>query len=215
MFKVDLGERVELNGFTRHGIERLSPSQINKFIECPSAYVAQYLLGHRFPSGAPAYRGRAVETGLHRALYGDDLSACIRVAEKQFQEELAEEAGPTTIEEDVARDKEFDAIPDMVTLAADELADFGMPDGKNDAPQRQVIANAKFDTYSIPIMGYVDFTFSDFDLVVDLKTTFPPALGDARKPCPPADHLRRSHGPDGQVPVCDAEKDDLAVRRGF
>ena len=49
------------NPFKAHGINYLSPSSINTYINDTSLWVARYLFGARSPSGASAVRGIAQE----------------------------------------------------------------------------------------------------------------------------------------------------------
>ena len=74
-----------MNPFFHHGVLHLSPSSVNMFTQSPSAWIAKALLGHKFSSGAPAWRGIAVEDALsHYVFEKGDEKVCHDLAIAKF-----------------------------------------------------------------------------------------------------------------------------------
>ena len=75
------------NGFEKHGLSRVSVSQINKFRESPSAWACQYLGGAKFSVGWAAIQGFAVEAGVEWGVFnGVDTPECVEKAIEQLKE---------------------------------------------------------------------------------------------------------------------------------
>jgi hypothetical protein len=156
--------------FTRHGIEHLSASSINLWAAQPALWVMERLLGRRTPPGITAARGRAVEYGVHLGLSNPQLSIeqCIDGAEREF-------ARQTALSSDPRRDDERKKLAGWVRGALVELRQYGTPDGFQEKIE------IRLDDVAVPVVGYIDWRFSDHGLIVDLKTTerFPSQIGDA------------------------------------
>ena len=158
------------NPFERHGIEHLSASSLNLWAAEPALWIMERLLGRKAPPGVPAARGKAVEHGVHLGLSNPRLSLeeCIEGAEREFARHTALSADPRRAEE---RKK----LAGYVRGALAELQQYGTPDGFQEKVE------VRLDDIPVPIVGYIDWRFSDHGLIVDLKTTerFPSAIGDA------------------------------------
>ena len=159
-----------MNGFETHGIEHLSPSQVNKWIEAPSAWVVDKLLRQRFGVGIPAERGKAVESGVAMGLYHPDMPIgdCQARAIDVFNQGTALLSGL----DPEARQNEHPVINSMVEIALGQLRPLGDPIWPAETHQNRVEINCRFkpgDEGTIKVIGFLDFLYED--CIVDLKTT--------------------------------------------
>ena len=158
------------NAFERHGIEHLSASSLNLWAAEPALWIMERLLGRKAPPGVPAARGKAVEHGVHLGLSNPRLSIeeCIEGGEREF-------ARHTALSADPRREDERKKLAGWVRGALAELRQYGTPDGFQEKVE------VRLDDVPVPIVGYIDWRFSDHGLIVDLKTTerFPSQIGDA------------------------------------
>ena len=158
------------NPFERHGIEHLSASSLNLWAAEPALWIMERLLGRKAPPGVPAARGKAVEHGVHLGMSNPRLSIaeCIEGAEREF-------ARHTALSADPRREDERKKLAGWVRGALAELRQYGTPDGFQEKVE------VRLDDVPVPIVGYIDWRFSEHGLIVDLKTTerFPSAIGDA------------------------------------
>lgn len=141
--------------FVRH-----SPSSLNLFSSCLSMFVLEKVLGKRQPVGLPAHRGTAVEAGIAHGLL--DLAApvedCIDLAQRKFAELSAFSRDPRL-------DKFAQSVGPMVTNGLAELRGYGVPSST------QGFIEWRPEGLKYPIVGYYDFMWQDFGIVVDLKTS--------------------------------------------
>ena len=151
-----------MTGFEKHGIGHLSASSINLWINAPDLWVAKYIHKHRQPFGPAPRRGQCVETAVHMALTGTDLDTAIERAVEEFDRTFMFGTDDTA--------KERAVIDPMARIAYEELAPYGPPEAGGDE-QHKVSIKASFDDWSIPVIGFLDFTYPDKGLIVDLKTT--------------------------------------------
>lgn len=139
--------------------ERHSPSSLNLFCASPALFVLERVLMQRQPVGSPAHRGTAVEAGVALGLCeAADTASCVAEAFRRYDTESA-------LSSDPRREEYRKAIPDMVTLALDELRPYGKPSSV------QGFVEWRPDGLASPIVGYYDFLWADHGIVVDLKTT--------------------------------------------
>ena len=159
-----------MNAFERHGVEHLSASSLNLWAAQPALWIMERLLGRRTPPGLIAARGKAVEHGVHLGLSNPRLSLdeCIEGAEREFVRQ-------TALSTDPRREEERKKLAGWVRGALAELRQYGVPD----AYQHRV--EVRLDDVPVPVVGFIDWRFSDHGLIVDLKTTerFPSQIGDA------------------------------------
>jgi hypothetical protein len=159
-----------MSSFERHGIEHLSASSLNLWAAQPALWIMERLLGRRTPPGIPAARGKAVEHGVHLGLTNPRLSIeeCIEGAEREFIRQ-------TALSTDPRREEERKKLAGWVRGAIEELRQYGAPDGYQEKIE------IRLDDVAVPLIGYIDWRFSDHGLIVDLKTTerFPSQIGDA------------------------------------
>jgi hypothetical protein len=158
------------NSFARYGIEHLSASSLNLWAAQPALWIMERLLDRRAPAGVAAARGKAVEHGVHLGLTNPRIAIedCIAAAEREFIRLTALSADPR-------RDDERKKLAGWVRGAIAELRQYGTPDGYQEKVE------IRLDDVPVPIVGYIDWRFSDHGLIVDLKTTerFPSQIGDA------------------------------------
>ncbi|MDE2284739.1 MAG: PD-(D/E)XK nuclease family protein [Hyphomicrobiales bacterium] len=158
------------SSFERHGIEHLSASSLNVWAAQPALWIMERLLGRRLPAGIAAARGKAVEHGVHLGLTNPraSINECIDAAEREFIRQTALSADPR-------REEERKKLAGWVTGALAELRQYGTPDGYQEKIE------IRLDGIAVPIVGYIDWLFSQHGLIVDLKTTerFPSQIGNS------------------------------------
>ena len=133
----------------------------------PGLWAMRYLCGFRDEFGPAAARGTAIEEGFLHALHGRDNA--LAVALKKFEEITGGEISET-IEAEAAR------IHPMLK----QLSGWKRP---GELLASQIKIECRLDGLSVPLIGYVDFSFDTKD--VDLKT----AKAMPSKPKP--DHVRQ------------------------
>ena len=158
------------SAFERHGIGHLSASSLNLWAAQPALWIMERLLGRRSPAGIPAARGKAVEAGVHAGLVDPTMpvEACVAEAERAFDRE-------TVLSPDPRRGEVRTKLAGWVKGAVAELRQYGPPD--DDGYQGRV--EVRLDDVPVPVIGFVDWRFSQHGLIVDLKTAerHPSAIG--------------------------------------
>lgn len=165
-----------MSNFETHGISHLSASQINTWINAPSLWVLEKLLGKRGNMGCSAHRGTAAEAGISAGLFNQALAQeeCVAVAIPVYDR-------LTALSGDPKRDTERAVIPGMITQGL-KLREHGAPIKPNSGDQHKI--EVRLEGVSVPIIGYLDWLYADE--VLDLKTTMrvPSAMSDT--------HLRQA-----------------------
>lgn len=153
------------NVFEKHGIQHLSASSVNLFAAQPAMWCARYLMGKSVPVGPAAHRGTAVEHGVEAGLFDPEMhaQACVDMAMAKFNSLVR-----FSSEADKA-DKEREGIPGMVETALAELRQYGVPDKPEGDRQWQIMAT--IEGVPVPVMGYLDFLWTQHGIIGDLKTT--------------------------------------------
>jgi len=145
------------NPFKAHNINYLSPSSINTYINDMPMWIARYLFGIKSPSGASAVRGIAQEFALAEKYEKGTFD--FNLLDVKFMS-LCAESGIDLGDIKTAKEKKM-------------LKDFGTIIDKNFDYKNLVAYQEKvevpIDDMPVPIIGYIDFRFSDS--IVDLKTT--------------------------------------------
>ena len=145
------------NPFAVHGINYLSPSSINTYINDNALWVARYLFGVKSSSGASAVRGIATEAALANKY--EKKTFDFNYLDMHFMS-LCAESGIDLGDVKTAKEKKL-------------LEGFGKVIDENfnydnfEAYQEKV--SVQIDDLPVPIIGYIDFRFAD--KIVDLKTT--------------------------------------------
>lgn len=159
------------NGFEKHGLSRISVSQINKFRESPSAWACQYLGGAKFSVGWAAIQGFAVEAGVEWGVFnGVDTPECVEKAIEQLKERS--QLFSNRAEE---LEKRKPIVKQMVENALEQLMPLGPPEQPSPGERQHSIGiPVRFkpgDNGTIDLIGYLDFWYPQHNLIVDLKTT--------------------------------------------
>ena len=145
------------NPFAVHGINYLSPSSINTYINDNALWVARYLFGVKSSSGASAVRGIATEAAL--ADKYEKKTFDFNYLDMHFMS-LCAESGIDLGDTKTAKEKK---LLEGFGKVIDENFDYE----NLEAYQEKV--SVEIDDLPVPIIGYIDFRFAD--KIVDLKTT--------------------------------------------
>tara|TARA_R100001129_G_C5274705_1_gene235116 strand:- start:153 stop:902 length:750 start_codon:yes stop_codon:yes gene_type:complete len=145
------------NPFAAHGINYLSPSSINTYINDMPMWIARYLFGIKSPSGASAVRGIAQEFALADKYEKGTFD--FNLLDVKFMS-LCSESGIDLGDIKTAKEKKL--LKDFGTII-DENFNY-----KNLVSYQEKV-EVPIDDMPVPIMGYIDFRFND--AIVDLKTT--------------------------------------------
>ena len=145
------------NPFAVHGINYLSPSSINTYINDNALWVARYLFGVKSSSGASAVRGIATEAAL--ADKYEKKTFDFKYLDMHFMS-LCAESGVDLGDTKTAKEKK---LLEGFGKVIDENFNYDNPE----AYQEKV--SVQLDDLPVPIIGYIDFRFAD--KIVDLKTT--------------------------------------------
>jgi elongation factor P--beta-lysine ligase len=147
------------NPFEQHGIQHLSPSQINLFCSAPALWVMEKLLKIRSPVGAAAHRGTAAEDGIIAGLMEPEkpVDECIEIAQRRFRE-------LTALSRDPNRAKESEAIAGIVKQGLAELRPYGVP------TSTQGKIEYRAEGIAVPIIGFYDAAWNHHGIMTDIKT---------------------------------------------
>lgn len=175
-----LDEAPRLSGFEKHSIDHTSASQINMYADAPCAWIAQYLFGKKSKFGAAAKAGLLVEDAIVNVLMRG-MSEADAIANATAHYATFTAFGATDAEM-----KRGEGIPKMIGLALAELRQYGEPEFDRDSitgdlKQKKVEVLCHGDGFTLPIIGYIDFHFPKYGLIIDLKTTtrMPSEMSDA------------------------------------
>lgn len=155
------------SSFERHGIEHLSPSSINAWLNCPSLWVMEKLFKHRSQMGAAAHRGTATEVGVSAGLFDHSLSreACLALSLPVYDK-------LTALSGDPKRDSERGVISGMIGQGL-TLREHGVPYMPNEearfGSQAQHKIEVTLEGVPVPVIGYLDWLYAEE--IIDLKTT--------------------------------------------
>ena len=156
------------NPFEDFDIRNLSPSNINKFIAAPDAWVASYIYKVRFPGGWAMHQGTSVERGVEYGIYNPDaeVEECVEIATRSLIKSPILMAGT---EEQLAKRRPI--VRQMVETALEQLRPYGVPlaPPRGDRQWKISIPVNLPDGGVIDAIGYLDFRWPE--MVVDLKTT--------------------------------------------
>lgn len=149
-----------MNAFEHHGLAHLSASQINTWINAPSFWLMEKLLGFKGQMGCAAHRGTAAEAGISAGLFDTSLTqeACEAVALPIYDK-------LTALNPDPKRQSERDVIPGIIKQGL-ALREHGAPIRPNDFQHKVEI---RLEGVGVPVIGYLDWLYADE--VLDLKTT--------------------------------------------
>lgn len=158
-----------MNGFEKHGVTHLSPSQINTYLESPGYWVATKLLGNKTIGSAAMNRGIVVEDAVAAVLMsGKEVADAKRMALESFDMRCAY---LPDLEKTAKERESIEAMVDQGLEALDGFPELIPP--PEDSKQHKIELTCRLDDGSaITIIGYLDFAFGgNMKKVVDLKTT--------------------------------------------
>ncbi len=164
--------------FQNHGINFLSPTQINEFIANPARWLL-WVSGVRDKEGIPAmWRGIAADRAITKAAFfpRTDHREIIALALDRFDQEMREcqEAGRPF--DRIKAKKERESLVGYTDTGASFYKTLSMP------VSHQQRISLEFEELPIPIIGYYDLLYDD--CVRDIKTA-------ARKPSKITDAISR------------------------
>jgi len=145
------------NAFKAHGINYLSPSSINTYINDPPMWVARYLFKVKSSSGPGAVRGIATEHVLANKYQEGTFD--YKMLDLKFISLCTEsmvDLGDKKAEKERSTLEKFGEVIDK-NFNYEDLEDY------------QERVEVQLDDLPVPIMGYIDFRFKD--KIVDLKTS--------------------------------------------
>lgn len=150
----------DLGPFAAYGIDHLSPSTCNTFVNSPALFVMQKCMGLKTPVGTAAHRGTAVEAGVAHGLVNPDASVaeCAALAQERFDALAA-------LSTDNKKDKERAGLAGMVEQGLLALRPYGVPSSL------QASVSIAVPGCSVPLVGFSDFEWKQHGIGVDLKTT--------------------------------------------
>lgn len=167
-----MNSTTDKNGFQLHNLKHISVSQVNKFREAPDAWAAQYLGKHRFPFGAAAVQGKAVEAGVDHGVYNDATDEeCIEMVWDTFKKETMKiKNGAEHFEKRKA------TMARMTVTALEQMRPLGKPElPPQGESQHRFEVQIRFkagESGRVKALGFLDYWYPQHDnLVVDLKTT--------------------------------------------
>ena len=143
--------------FERHGIAHLSPSSLRLWRDCPPVWIGKYLLKAPDESGPGAWRGRAVEAGVDRLLFGLHGETAMAAMYAEWTN-----CAQGVVDPDA--EKEHEALQDFLVQAGVAFQGLATP------LQRQAKVELELPGISVPLIGYVDWLWPDHGS--DLKTTW-------------------------------------------
>ena len=151
------------NPFKAHGIEHLSPSKINLWVNNPCMFIAQYLCGLKSKMGVGAFRGTATEIALSKKLENNSHSqnAINEFLYGSFDSECIKNGI------DMNSDK-TQKVRKLLPEYYNQALHLYIPFGKPEIYQHKIYYSLHEDL-PVPFLGYIDFVFKD--AIRDTKTT--------------------------------------------
>lgn len=146
-----------MNPFQKHGIQHLSPSSLNLWVENPGLWSLRYLAAVKEETGPAMARGKAVEDGMLHLLHGKTYEEALAAAHISFWNNT--DGGIA----DEQHEAENALIPGMLK----QCMHLPKP---SPIIGSQMHVEHWFEGVSIPVIGYIDFIFECGSLW-ELKTT--------------------------------------------
>ena len=158
------------NSFEAHGIDHLSASSINTYIDDPCMWIMRYLFNFR-NGGSPAmWRGTSIDHAIG-AYFGysdkkaDNLDTAISFAKDEFKN-LYEAQKKYYPEQTIDLDKYIKELKSLTKFTSTAL-NFYHKLGQPTDYQKEI--NLYLEDLPIPIRGYIDLQYKD--TIRDIKTT--------------------------------------------
>lgn len=148
-----------MNSFQRFGIDHLSASSLNLWTTAPGLFALRYIAGVKDQANAAMSRGTATERGIELLLRGKTVAEAQQFALAEYQKLVTGE-----ITDEIAAENAL--IAPMVKQAHDWKTKTVL----EPLAATQFRVETWLESISIPIVGYVDFSFME-GADIDTKTT--------------------------------------------
>jgi len=153
------------NPFDTFGIEHLSASSINQFVNDPAMWVLKYVFKYKDYSSSSAVRGHTVEHGLYKYLLdGTEVDDAFLKDDHRTRV-----INPTSncSDNEVNSDKFFEEQDKLKLFYDQGIESLQDKKGKLQRFQHKIIIDVT--DLPVPLIGFIDFQFDN--LIMDLKTT--------------------------------------------
>lgn len=172
--------------FHEFGIERVSPSEIKVFAEDRGLWIAKYRHKLREDAGPAAWRGDAIESGLHTLLLGRDMETALAAAKSAFDVRELEYAKKHDGELHPDSAEAWMVVAPCVERAWNACVKEAVPKLLG----AQGLVEANLPGAGVPVRGKYDFMFDAPPHTMDLKTTksIPSVPKDGSGAKPETDH---------------------------
>lgn len=148
------------DGLRKHRLDHLSATSLNAAATQLPIWIMEKLMGRKAPVGCAAHRGSAVESGITVGLFYPDkpIEECQVIAVQKFDLLSA-------LSSDPRKDQERQAVSPTVAQALRELRRYGEPSETNVRIEKPLCEGLP------PLIGYIDYGWSNHKITLDLKTT--------------------------------------------
>ena len=160
-----------MNGFTKHGLNHTSASQINMYANSPDAWVAKYLFGKKFSGSIAMQVGVEVENAIVNVLArGFSVEDSKANAQKAIKKYCGLGLNITSADQ-----KRIEGMDGMIDQGIEYLSQFGEPEFEGDiingGQQKKVELLCKGEGWELPVIGYLDLYYPKLGKIIDIKTT--------------------------------------------
>lgn len=143
------------NPFEEHGIEHLSASSINLFIQNPPLFIVRYLAKHKSPTNAAMLRGKVIDHAI-----GNKTS--VKEAQSEFMALMNYQKKQGVAFDQEKTDKEYSNIEKYLSIGIPFYEHLGEPVSY----QKKVEIDIGLP---VSVIGYVDLEYED--CIRDIKTS--------------------------------------------
>jgi len=156
IYKMRMNKMTSNNPFEHFGIEHLSASSINLFIQDVPLFIVRYLAKHRSPTNPAMVRGTVIDHCI-----GNKTS--ILEAKKEFKKIMNYEKKQGNVFDKEKADTEYNNLERYLEIGIPFYEKLGEPVSYQERVELQ------YDDLPIPIIGFVDMEYKD--CIRDIKTT--------------------------------------------
>jgi len=144
------------NPFQHFGIEHLSASSINLFIQDICLFIVRYLAKHKSPTNPAMLRGTIIDHAIGK-------NYTIQQAQEEFKKLMAYEKKRGNVFDKEKADTEYNNLERYLEIGIPFYEKLGEPVSYQERVELQ------YDDLPIPIIGFVDMEYKD--CIRDIKTT--------------------------------------------
>jgi len=156
IYKMRMNKMTSNNPFEHFGIEHLSASSINLFIQNVPLFIVRYLHKYKSPTNAAMLRGTVIDHALGKGY-------SIKEAQGEFLVLMNKSKENGVVFDEEKSEKEFNDIEKYLEIGIPFYKQLPKP------VSYQKRVELQFDDVPIPIIGFVDFEMED--CIRDIKTT--------------------------------------------